>query len=219
MTGMAAQLAAAVDGLVQRKGSTSPAVRGAEWRTGTVTAVNTTAGTVDVGDVRARRLESYQSPTVGDLIVITQSGAGNWVALGRTSTGADTAWTQPTLATGFAHDGNSNGNVQYRVVLIGGTRFMQLRGGVGITYASNAIQNSGDILASALAVSLRPPSTRSLAAACSVSNSSSQSVKLDARTDGQLRIVGTTTSTSDTYSTPIIRPPWVSLNGLQYSLD
>lgn len=220
MTGsMAAQLAEAVHGLVERKGSASPAVRGAEWRTGVVTAVGVTAGTVDVGDIRARRLESYQSPTVGDLVVITQSGSGNWVALGRTSTGADTAWTQPSLATGFAHDGNSNGNVQYRVVLIGGTRFMQLRGGVGITYASNAIQNSGDILASALSASFRPPSTRSMAAACSVSSSSSQSVKVDARTDGQLRIVGTTTSTSDTYSTPIIRPPWVSLNGLQYSLD
>jgi hypothetical protein len=31
-------------------------------------------------------------------------------------------------------------------------------------------------------------------------------------------VVGTTTATSDTYSTPVIRPPWVSLNGLRYAL-
>lgn len=216
---MASQFASAVAGLVERKGSSTPTVRRADWQTAVVTAVNVVAGTVDIGDVRARRLDTYQNPTVGDLIMVTQSGNGNWLAIGRTSTGVDTAWTQPTLATGFAHDGNSNGNVQYRVVIIGGTRMMQWRGGVGITYSGNSIQNSGDILNAALGVSLRPASLRTLPVACSASNSSALALKADARTDGQLRIVGTTTSTSDTHTTPIIRPPWVSLNGVQYSLD
>lgn len=216
---MAQQITDAVHGLVERKGASTPTVRRADWQTAVVTAVNVVAGTVDIGDVRARRLDTYQNPTVGDLIMVTQSGNGNWLAIGRTSTGVDTAWTQPSLATGFTHDGNSNGNVQYRVVTVAGTRFMQWRGGLGITYSGNSIQNSGDCLASALAASLRPPSVRSLTAACSASNSSSLSLKVDARTDGQIRVVGTTTSTSDTHTTPIIRPPWVSLNGLQYSLD
>ncbi|MFJ5973506.1 hypothetical protein [Streptomyces sp. NPDC093060] len=131
----------------------------------------------------------------------------------------NTSWTQPTLATGFTHDGNTNGNVQYRLVTIQGTNFVEWRGGLGITYASNAIQNSGNFLSSALGVSFRPPSTRSMTGACSASSSSSLSLKIDFKPDGTTSIVGTTTSTSDTYANPIIRPPWVSLNGIRYAVS
>jgi hypothetical protein len=129
-----------------------------------------------------------------------------------------TAWTTPSLATGFTHDGNSNGNVQYRLVTIDGTQYVEWRGGLGITYASNSIQNSGNFLNTPLAAAFRPPSLRSLTAACSATASSSLSLKVDFRTDGTAAVVGTTTATSDTYSTPVIRPPWVSLNGLRYAL-
>jgi hypothetical protein len=130
-----------------------------------------------------------------------------------------TGWTTAGLATGYAHDGNGNGNVQYRLVNIQGTSFMEWRGGLGITYSSNNLQNGGNFLNATLAVGLRPPSTRTLPAACSASSSSSLSVKVDFRTDGTTLIVGCTTSSSDTYSTPIIRPPWISLNGLRYALS
>jgi hypothetical protein len=211
-------LAWALKQQARRTGERAPSVRGSDWRLATVTAI-ATDGTVTADGIKARRMEGYQNAAVGDVIVLSQSSSGNWLAEGRLSTGADTAWVKPTLATGFTHDGNSNGDVQSRTTVIGGIRWMQWRGGLGITYSGNAIQNSGDILNTALAASLRPVSTRSLAAACSASTSSSLSLKVDARTDGQLRIIGTTTSTSDTYTTPIIRPPWVSLHGLQYSLD
>lgn len=128
------------------------------------------------------------------------------------------AWTTASLATGYAHDGNTNGNVQYRKINIQGTDFLEWRGGLGITYSGNALQNSGNFLSAALAASFRPASTRSMTAACSAASSSSLSLKLDFKTDGTTNIVGTTTSSSDTYSTPIIRPPWVSLNGLRYAL-
>lgn len=210
-------LAWALQQQARRAGERAPSVRGSDWRLASVTAVG--AGTVTADGLVCRRLESYASPTVSDVIVISQSSSGNWIAHGRLAAAADQAWTQPTLATGFTHDGNGNGDVQYRMVVIGGTRIMQWRGGLGITYASNAIQNGGDALSAALPAALRPPSTRSLTAACSATSSSTYSLKIDARTDGQIRVVGTTTSTSDTYATPIIRPPWVSLNGLQYSLD
>lgn len=209
-------LVAAIQRRAVREGETAASVRGADWRLATVTAVGT--GTVTADGILMRRLESYSSPAVGDLIVISQASNGNWIAHGRLATAADTAWTQPALATGFAHDGNSNGNVQYRSVVIGGTRFVQWRGGLGITYASNAIQNGGDCLNTPLPADMRPTSLRSLTAPCSASASSTLSLKIDARTDGQLRVVGTTTATSDTYATPIIRPPWVSLNGLQYPI-
>ncbi|WP_369212704.1 hypothetical protein [Streptomyces flavofungini] len=192
-------------------------MRGADWRTATVTAVS--AGTITADGIPIRCMETYFDPQIGDVAVISQSSNGNWIAHGRLATETTVPWTTATLATGFAHDGNSNGQVQYRTIIIGGTRVMEWRGGLGITYASSAIQNGGDALAAALPASLRPASLRSLVAACSASSSSSLSLKVDARLEGQLRIVGTTTATSDTYATPIIRPPWVSLNGLRYALD
>lgn len=211
-------LAWAVAQRAKRAGENAPTVRGSDWHTATVTAVGTD-GTVTADGLLYRRMVTYQAPAIGDVIAVTQSSNGNLLAWGRTSTGVDTAWVKPTLATGFTHDGNTNGDVMYRLAIIAGTRFVQWRGGLGITYASNSIQNSGDCLSAAVPAALRPPSTRSMTAACSASTSSTLSLKIDARPDGQLRVVGTTTATTDTYTTPIIRPPWVSLNGLQYTID
>lgn len=128
-------------------------------------------------------------------------------------------WTTPTLATGYAHDGNGNGNVQYRKVTILGTDYMEWRGGLGITYSGNALQNGGNFLSAVLGATLRPPSTRTLTGACSASSSSSLSLKIDFKNDGTTNIVGTTTASSDTYATPIIRPPWVSFNGFRYAIS
>lgn len=130
-----------------------------------------------------------------------------------------TGWTQPTLATGYSHNGNSNGNAQYRLITIEGTQFVEWSGGVGITYSSNALQHGGDFLNTPLAAAYRPASLRSLTVACSASSSSSLSVKVDFNTDGTTQIVGPTTSSSDTYATPIIRPPWISLNGVRYRVS
>lgn len=64
-----------------RAGAEAPAVRGADWRLATVTTVGTD-GTVTAGGIKARRLKSYTTPAVGDVIVISQSSSGNWIALG-----------------------------------------------------------------------------------------------------------------------------------------
>lgn len=69
-------------------GRDDPEVRRADVQSGIVTAVGATAGTVDVGSIRARRLESYQQPTVGDQILLVQSGTGSWWAAGRTASAA-----------------------------------------------------------------------------------------------------------------------------------
>lgn len=81
-------VAAGIAAAARQAGSDDPDVRRADVRTGTVTAVGATAGTVDVGDIRARRLESYQRPTVGDQVLLVQSGTGNWWATGRTASAA-----------------------------------------------------------------------------------------------------------------------------------
>ncbi|MGW2700839.1 hypothetical protein [Streptomyces sp. NPDC001340] len=119
-------------------------------------------------------------------------------------------WTTPALASGYTGNGNSNGALQYRVINVLGTVFVQWRGGLNITYNSGAIANSGSPLASALPTVARPSSKCSLSAACSAASSSTLSLKVDFNTDGSINIVGTNTTT--------INPPWVSFSGLMYSL-
>lgn len=120
------------------------------------------------------------------------------------------AWTTISLATGFSHDGNSNGTCQYRLVNFFGELSVQLRGGLGITYPSGSIANGAIFTSSALPTAVRPSSLRTTAAACSAASSSVTSLKIDAQTGGHLLAVGTNSTTD--------KPPWVSLNGIMYSL-
>ncbi|MEU7738045.1 hypothetical protein AB0B51_34125 [Streptomyces griseus] len=88
---MAAGLAASVSTV----GAEDPHLQGADWQTAVVTSVQTD-GLVGVGAIRARRLDSYLNPAVGDLIAISQNGAGNWIALGRLAPTVDNEWTAYT---------------------------------------------------------------------------------------------------------------------------
>ncbi|MFF7331526.1 hypothetical protein [Streptomyces sp. NPDC008150] len=92
-------LAAALQSHAERTGINSSAVRGADWRLATVSAVNTD-GTVTADGIKVRRLESYPFPFVGDVIVISQASSRNWVTPGRLS-GGD-AFTDFTPAVGGA---------------------------------------------------------------------------------------------------------------------
>ncbi|GAA2629546.1 hypothetical protein [Streptomyces axinellae] len=78
------QVAAAIRGAAVSAGQTAPSVRGADWQVGVVTAVG--VGTVDVGNIRARRIDdAYPNPAVGDKVMLSQNSSGNWVALGETA--------------------------------------------------------------------------------------------------------------------------------------
>lgn len=80
------ELGAALKRASQRTGEQTPSVRGADWRLATVTAVNA-GGTVDADGIEdIRRLASYTTPAVDDVIVISQSSSGNWIALGPLAT-------------------------------------------------------------------------------------------------------------------------------------
>jgi hypothetical protein len=102
------------DGMAQAArtaGTTDPQIHGADWQTAVVTAVGTD-GTVDIGNVRARRLDTYVNPSVGDLIAVTQNGTKNWLALGRTAPTVDatfTAWTPTVANAGTATFGTREG--------------------------------------------------------------------------------------------------------------
>ncbi|MEO3851761.1 hypothetical protein ABGB09_29735 [Streptomyces sp. B8F3] len=116
-------------------------------------------------------------------------------------------WTKVSLADAYGHNGNNNGDVRYRVIELLGTRFIQWRGGMTVTYTSGGEpRRDGRFLASALPTAARPASMRTLPVACSTLNSQILALKIDFRGDGTARLL------SDGGD----RPPWVSLNGVMY---
>ena len=119
------------------------------------------------------------------------------------------AWVQPALASGFTHNGNANGNFRYRRVNLFGEVAVFLEGAVGVTY-SPGIPNSGVLTASALPPEYRPSTLRTVTIPCSDTTSDRITLKLDARTNGQLAIYGTNSTNN--------RPPWIGFNGVFYTL-
>ena len=120
-------------------GISEPRVRGTDWRPAVVTAVNSN-GTVNVGDIVARRLDSYLNPTVGDTIALSRSGPGNWLAEGRLAAAADGAWTTYTPGwTGTTNPSLGNGSLVGRYTRIGRT----IIGGVVLTIGSTTTGGSG----------------------------------------------------------------------------
>jgi hypothetical protein len=116
-------------------------------------------------------------------------------------------WTAPTLASGYSTN-TGNGTPSYRVIKLLGDTYVQWRGTLNITYSGSAPVNSGKFLASALPAAATPATYRAVAAGCSSSSSSALTLRLDANVDGTMFLQ---TETG-------INPPWVSLNGVMYSL-
>ena len=139
MASVQAALAAAIADTARQQGATAPEVRGADWHTAQVTAVGTD-GTVDCGTIRARRLDSYTNPSVGDLVTICRSGAGNWIALGRLATTGDGAYLSYTPAwTGATNPTLGNGTLTGRWTRIGRT----VIGSINLTIGSTTTGGSG----------------------------------------------------------------------------
>jgi len=81
-------LAWALKQQAKRTGEQESAVRGSDWRLATVSAVGTD-GTVTADGIVCRRLETYPNAAVTDVIAISQSSAGNWLAWGRMAADSD----------------------------------------------------------------------------------------------------------------------------------
>lgn len=146
MDGDHAGLADAIAATARRQGETTPAVRGADWQTLTVTDVNVPAGTVACGTIVARCLESYLNPAVDDLAIITRNGTGNWVALGRTATTVTGGWTTytPVWTAGTTNPVLGNGTLVGRYQRLGQTVVchMNLTAGNTTTFGSGAYSMS-----------------------------------------------------------------------------
>lgn len=159
----------------------------------------------------AARAATVTSPADGMATYLTAEQrldlrvAGTWVTIGSSVS----PWTTIGLVSGFAHNGNSNGTLQYRRINLFGEPSIQLKGALAVTY-SPSIPNSGIFTASPLPTASRPTSLRTVTIPCSDVNSDRITLKMDAQTNGHLNIYGTNSGDN--------RPVWIGFNGVFYSL-
>ena len=192
------QLADALTGAALEAGANSPRVRGADWRLAEVTTVNAD-GTVIADGITVRRLESYALPAVGDVIVIAQSSAGNWVAEGRLATDPG-GWTALTLASGYINPGHG-----YTASYLRAGRRIWMRGRIGRT-GGVTIPNNTTIFT--VPVAIRPIDDLDNGFA----------VVRDATTyPATLRVDITVTGIVRTYESDSL-PTWISLDGITYTI-
>ncbi|WP_369212705.1 hypothetical protein [Streptomyces flavofungini] len=128
-----------------------------------------------------------------------------WVTI---STGAS-SWKTISLTSGFQQNGNSNGNLQYRLLNISGEESLQFRGAIGRSSWPSTPAGSYVINSTALPSAVRPQTLRTVTIPCSDVNSSRIALKLDVRTDGYLEVFGTGSG---------VKPPWIGFNGTIVSL-
>ncbi|PRH79412.1 hypothetical protein C6N75_10030 [Streptomyces solincola] len=134
------------------------------------------------------RIEETYSPRIGHTVLIFKQGA-DIIAFGHvadlTGVGAG-GWITAGLTSGWAHNGNNNGTLQYRRVLDNGSWKMQWRGGVTV---GSGVQ----VLATPLDAEYRPASRRTMLVPRDAAGGSNE-VKVDFNGDGNVTLVGTTTA-------------------------
>jgi hypothetical protein len=143
--GVHRDLALALKQQARRTGAASPRVRGSDWRLATITAVNGD-GTLDADGIEdIRRRQNFTDPVVGDVIVVSQSGAGNWLAEDRLATSAG-EWTALSFGAGFSAAPGYQ-VPQYRLV----GRTVHIRG----SFTKSSTLVSGDVFTT-VPVAIRP---------------------------------------------------------------
>lgn len=189
-----------------------------------------------------RYLSSY-TPVLGDTVVVLRQN-GSPLVIGHTAdigtiTASTGGWVQATLSTGFTHNGDSQGNVEYRMLLDAGSFKMQWRG------AAARSANTTVVASASLLAPFRPAIKRKVAAArgfgggdttCQVIFNIDGSVVLDGVTytgpafslgNSDVRLSGYLSQAGSdlghahglgtaTYS--VAAPDWVSFNGIEYFL-
>lgn len=139
----------------------------------------TLSGASDVTD-SVRFLESY-SPVVGDTVAIAKTGPDLFI-LGAYADGASD-WQTATLSSGFSQNGNSGGNVQYRLVWDHGSLKMQWKGVAGHTGTNTTV-------ISGLGTSFRPSAVRPMT--CARNSTGVNTVNVLFNTDGTVTLAGAT---------------------------
>lgn len=199
-------LAWAVAQRAKRAGEQAPTVRGSNWRLATVTAVGTD-GTVTADGLIYRRMETYQAPVIGDVIVVSQSSSGNLIAHGRMAgtTAPAGAWTAIPLASGFTSTHTVFGAAQYRIITAYGSTRVELRGSIDATSSVTAQTN----FSTALPTAARPTVQRTWLGRRNYSVDTKGVVPMEISTGGVMSVFGSA-SPSQT--------DWFALDGCHYDL-
>ncbi|MEV4908701.1 hypothetical protein AB0N46_29160 [Streptomyces albidoflavus] len=161
--------------------------------------------------VRGATLVGDRAPRAGmitwlqDVKRLDVYDGSQWVAV---STGAS-LWTTIPLASGFAHNGNNNGTLQYRLLNISGEDSIQFRGAVARASWPTTPEGNYVLNSTALPAAVRPQTLRTVTVPCSDASSDRIALKLDVQTNGFLNVFGTGAK---------VKPPWISLNGTIVSL-
>ncbi|NUP15397.1 MAG: hypothetical protein HOZ81_04695 [Streptomyces sp.] len=200
------ELGAALQRAARRAGEKAPSVRGSDWWTATVTAVNAD-GTITADGLDYRRMETYQAPAVGDLIAVTQSSNGNLLASGRTasSTAPNGAWTNIPLAAGFTTPHGAFGTAQYRLITAHGTPRVELRGAIDATTAVTTQAN----FSTALPAAARPSVTRTWIGRRQYSADTKGAIAMEIQTSGIMSVFGSASPNTTS---------WFALDGCYYDL-
>lgn len=163
---------------------------------GTITAISYSSSppTVSInvsGDtttaIAGVRILNDYTPVVGQTVLVHKQGA-DIVVLGHIAdvggysiTSLGNGWIKATLSSG-SHNGNSNGDICYRLILDHGSWKMQWRGGWNVS--GTEMIGSGN----ALATQYRPKGLRSVTAGRTMSSGSS--ITWDFHTDGRVVMTG-----------------------------
>ena len=196
--GVNRDLVAALKSQSTRAGAQAPSVRGADWRTATVTAVG--AGTVTADGIVARCMERYALPAIGDVAVISQSSNGNWIALGRLASAAST-WANLTLASGYINPGHG-----YTASWMRDGSRLYLRGRIGLT-GGGGMPNATTI--ATIPTGIRPAGGAAVGWAAVRDNGLYPSVT---------RVEITDTGVLRTYDSSTPLPTWIALDGITYTI-
>ncbi|MDT0608890.1 hypothetical protein [Streptomyces lancefieldiae] len=130
---------------------------------------------------------------------------GEWVVV---AVGAR-AWTTVTLTSGWAQNGNAQGNLQYRIVNLAGDDTIMLRGGVSRASYPSTLPGYFTLNTAALPSNARPSSLRTVTVPCSDLSSNRIALKVDITPDGWIRLYGVDS---------VNKPPWIGFNGVFTSL-
>jgi hypothetical protein len=109
-----------------------------------------------------------------------------WVAV---SVGQST-WKTITPASPWTQNGNSQGNLQYRILNISGEDSIQFRGGLGRSSYPSSPASSYVINNTNLPSAARPTTLRTVLIPCSDTSSDRIALKLDIKTNGDLEVFG-----------------------------
>jgi hypothetical protein len=141
-----------------------PGITPAQYLKGVVTATDYSTMTATItlegstSTIAGVKIDSGATAVVGDVVNVIKQGTALLIVSRSSalSSATDTlgGWIKPTLGSGFTHNGNSEGDIQYRLVNDNGDMRMDWQGCAAISGTPTAL------LGSALATSYRPSAKR-----------------------------------------------------------